>query len=143
MAIIISRMTVGDTDRARANCALFWDMNNSAQHLTRFLADAGNILLVAEEDGQPVGQLVGYILQRWDVEKPQLFLYSIDVLEYHQRRGIARRLIEHFHTIGKTEGCGSSFVFTNASNTPGMHLYQALGGTRTNPDDVMFEWEAL
>ena len=104
-------------------------------------ADPSCILLVAELDGEPVGQIVGHILKRWDSKGPMLFLFSIDVVEPQRRKGVARELIREFHRVGREAGCATSFVFTNEANTPAMQLYQALGGSRTNPDDVMFEWE--
>ena len=124
-----------------ANCTLFWDMHGARDNLAAFLADPNCILLAADVAGKPVGQVTGHILRRWDSKPPMLFLFSIDVLEAHRQKGVARKMIQLFHRIGKEAGCGGSFVFTNASNTPAMALYQSLGGKRTNPDDVMFEWE--
>jgi len=141
MKLIISRLSSNDLDRAYANCSLFWDMSAANINLKDYLADKNCILLVAEVDGEPSGQIVGHILKRWDSKKPLLFLYSIDVVESKRRKGIARKLIEEFLRIGRKSGCGKSFVFTNESNIPAMETYLALGGTRTNIDDVMFEWK--
>lgn len=141
MNLRINRLGPDDAGRAEANCSLFWDMTDAAPNLAAYLADPDCILLVAEVDGEPAGQIVGHILKRWDSKSPMLFLFSIDVVKTHRRKGVARSLMEEFLRTGKEAGCGSSFVFTNESNTPAMQMYQALGGTRTNPDDVMFEWE--
>lgn len=130
-----------DATRAQANCALFWDMSAADDNLNAYLKDPNCLLLVAEIDGEPVGQIVGYLLQRWDSKRPKLFLYSIDVVASHRRQGIARRLLEALLRIGEDAGSGSVFVITSESNTAAMHLYPVLGGTRINPDDVMFEWE--
>ncbi|MEI6519593.1 MAG: GNAT family N-acetyltransferase [bacterium] len=135
------RLLPNDVERARVNCALFWEMGISDDHLRGFLADDHNILIVAEIKGQPIGQLIGYVQQRWDVEKPMLFLFSIDVIESHRRQGIGSQLIRRFQQLGIETGCGSLYVITNASNMPAMRMYEALGGTRTNTDDVMFVWE--
>ncbi len=72
-----------------------------------------------------------------------LFLFSLDVAENHRRKGIATALIKAFKQIGKDLGCAEAFVFTSARNSPAMGLYESTGGTRTNPDDVMFEYELL
>jgi ribosomal protein S18 acetylase RimI-like enzyme len=140
MKLTISRLGSGDTEQARINCALFWDMSCAEDHLKRFLSDPNCILLVAEVDGKPAGQITGYILHRWDSKPPMLFLYSIDVIQSHRREGVARKMIRAFQRIGKDAGCGGSFVVTNESNTPAMQLYRSLGGNRPNPDDVLFEW---
>jgi GNAT superfamily N-acetyltransferase len=71
-----------------------------------------------------------------------LFLYSIDVAETYQRRGIGTALIEAVRRLGRAQGCSESFVFTNESNPAGMQLYQSTGAKRSNPDDVvMFEYD--
>jgi len=71
-----------------------------------------------------------------------LFLYSIDVAETYQRRGIGTALIEAVRKLGREQDCSESFVFTNESNLAGMQLYQSTGGKRSNPDDVvMFEYD--
>ena len=141
MNITVVRLGLEDAEDAHANCALFWDMSASTENLAAYLADPNCILLVAEVDGEPVGQIVGHVLKRLDSKNPMLFLFSIDVVESQRRKSVARRLIQEFRKIGKEAGCDSSFVFTNESNTPAMQMYQALDGVRTNPDDVMFKWE--
>ncbi len=141
MNLTIRRLGPEDAACAQTNCTLFWDMGSADRNLVDFLADPNCILLVGEIDGEPAGQIVGHILKRWDSKRPMLFLYSIDVAESHRRRSLARGLIEEFLRIGRKAGCKSSFVFTNSSNAPAMHMYEALGGTRTHPDDVMFEWK--
>lgn len=140
MSLTISRLREQDLDRAAENCALSWKMPTSPANLRHFLADNRNILVVAEVDGEPVGQVLGYILQGWDARAPMLFLYSIDVVESHRRQGIGRHLIERFREIGRESGCGETFVFTDVSNQSAMKLYENLGGIPTNPDRVMFEW---
>ena len=143
MNLTIRRLGPEDAASAQCNCALFWNMGKAERNLADFLADPNCILLVGEIDGEPAGQIVGHILKRWDSKSPMFFLYSIDVAESHRRKSVARGLIEEFLLIGEKAGCRSSFVFTNESNSPAMNMYQALGGTRTHPDDVMFEWKLI
>lgn len=141
MNLTIRRLGPEDAVHAQTNCTLFWDMGSADKNLDCFLSDPNCILLVGEIDGEPAGQIVGHILKRWDSKSPMLFLFSIDVVESQRRRSVARGLIEEFLRMGRKAGCRSSFVFANESNAPAMHMYQALGGTRTNTDDVMFEWK--
>lgn len=116
-------------------------MKDASANLAAYLSDPNCILLVGDVDGEPAGQIVGHILKRWDARRPMLFLYSIDIVATYRRKGIARRLLDEFLRLGKEAGCDSAFVLTNASNTPAMRLFEALGGTRSNPDDAMFEWQ--
>lgn len=137
---VIERLGPEEWERAAANCALFWAMAGRSTALQAFLRSAANILVVAEVDGAPAGQVIGYVLARWDRPAPMLFLYSIDVAEEYRRQGIARRMIETFRAVGRGCGCTDGFVFTNAANTPAMQLYAALGAMRPNRDDVLFDW---
>ena len=141
MSLLITRLGPGDGDRALKNCSLFRNMRGETANLSDFLADRSCILVTAEADGRQAGQVLGYILRRWDPQPPKLFLYSIDVLEEFRRRGIARQMIREFNKIGSESGCGEAFVLTCESNEPAMRLYESTGGSRTFPDDVMFQWD--
>lgn len=138
----IARLTTDEWEKAQASITLFWDTAPTQETIVKFLSNSQNILLSAELDDFLVGQLIGYILDRWDKNEPMLFLYSIDVLETYQRRGIGTALIEAFRKLGRTQGCSETFVLTNESNVAAMQLYQSTGGKRSNPDDVvMFEYD--
>lgn len=140
MNLSISRLTRNEIDRARASCDLFWDMPPTNEALAAFLADPANLLLTAEVDGRPAGQLLGYILQRWDNLRPMAFLYSIDVIEAFQRRGIGRQLVEGFLDEGRKAGCSEAFVITNRSNEAAKALYETVGGKMAEGDELMYEW---
>jgi ribosomal protein S18 acetylase RimI-like enzyme len=138
----ITRLTTDEWEKAQASITLFWDTAPNQETIVKFLRNSQNILLSAELDDAPVGQLIGYILERWDKNEPMLFLYSIDVAESYQRRGIGKALIEAVRKLGRIQGCSEAFVLTNESNIPAMQLYQSTGGKRANPDDiVMFEYD--
>jgi len=116
-------------------------MGAAGPNLAALLADPDCILIAAESDGEPVGQVVGHVLRRWDSGPPMLLLYSIDVVAAHRREGIGGRLVTELRRVGRERGCGSTFLVTNESNAPAMALYRALGGTRPHTDDVLFVWE--
>ena len=138
----IIRLTTDEWEKAQASITLFWDTAPSQETIVKFLSNSQNILLSAELDEELVGQVIGYILDRWDKDKPMLFLYSIDVAETYQLRGIGTALIEAVRKLGREQDCSESFVFTNESNLAGMQLYQSTGGKRSKPDDVvMFEYD--
>lgn len=138
----ITRLTTDEWKKAQASIRLFWDTAPSQETIVKFLSNSQNILLSAEIDDAPVGQVIGYILARWDKDESMLFLYSIDVAETYQRRGIGTALIEAVRKLGRLQSCSEAFVFTNQSNFAAMQLYQSTGGKRSNPDDVvMFEYD--
>lgn len=142
MEVSITRLTTNEWKKAQASITLFWDTAPSQEIIVKFLSNSQNILLSAELDDSLVGQVIGYILDRWDKDEAMLFLYSIDVAETHRCRGIGTALIEAIRKVGRTQGCSEAFVFTHESNPAAMQLYQSTGGRRSKPDDVvMFEYD--
>lgn len=102
------------------------------------LAEPDLVNVVALDDGAPVGFIYGYVLRRY--EAVSFFIYSVDVIETHQRRGIAKAMLARLSEMGRAGRWDEMFVFTNAGNAPAMALYASAGGVRPNPDDVMFDF---
>ena len=98
---------------------------------TALLADERTIFLVAFDDPS--------ILFVYEI------VYEIDVDVASRRQGIAARLLRELAQIARARGIETGFVLTNASNAAAMRLYESVGGTRPNDDDVMwdFEWSAV
>lgn len=106
---------------------------------TRHLADPDLVNVAALEDGVVAGFIYGHVLRRF--EKTSFFIYSVDVDEAFQRRGLAKGMLGALRDLGRTGRWDEMFVFTNAGNAPAMALYASAGGVRPNPDDVMFDFE--
>ena len=102
------------------------------------LADADLINVVALEGDEVVGFVYGYVLRRFNITS--FFIYSVDVAEHARRQGVGKAMLAALCDRGKREGWDEAFVFTNASNTAAMALYQSADGIRPNPDDVMFDF---
>ena len=113
---------------------------------TALLRDPTTIFLVAfDDDGSPMGFLFGYELLRRHGDPSILFVYEVDVLPEYRRRGVATKLFRELAQVALARRIETGFVLTNASNEAAMRLYESVGGTRPNPDDVMwdFEWSAV
>ena len=114
---------------------------------TALLEDEGTIFLVAfDDEGAPIGFVFGYELPRRHGDPSILFVYEIDVDVTSRRQGIAARLLRELAQIAHARGIETGFVLTNASNAAAMRLYESVGGTRPNDDDVVmwdFEWSAV
>jgi ribosomal protein S18 acetylase RimI-like enzyme len=104
-----------------------------------FLAEPDLVNVVALDGREPVGFVYGYVLRRF--EASSFFIYSVDVTETHQRRGLAKAMLTRLAEEGRATGrWDEMFVFTNAGNAPAMALYASAGGVRPNPDDVMWDF---
>jgi len=120
----------------------YW--NNKQKVINKdFFAKDENILIVALEDGKVIGSVYGYCLDRYDRENKQLFVYSIDVLEEHRKKGIGKKLINEFLKDFHNDNYHNAFVITNQDNIAAMNLYKSTGATRVvsgDGEEVLFVW---
>lgn len=70
----------------------------------RFLAEAGHHLLLAWEDGEPVGMVSGVELVHPD-KGAELFLYELGVADAAQGRGLGRALVAALAALARERGC--------------------------------------
>ncbi len=96
-------------------------------YLTALLSKKHFVALAALDQGQVVGGLVAYILEKYEQERSEVYIYDLAVSEAHRRRGIARGLIETLRTIAKDAGAWVIFVQADRSDPPAIKLYESLG----------------
>jgi ribosomal protein S18 acetylase RimI-like enzyme len=127
VSVSIRRLRPGDEDVV-ARLA-------DAEPRTALLGDDAAIFLVAFDNEEPVGFVLGYLLERRHREARMLFVYELDVAETHRRLGIATRLMRE---LRRAAGGDEAFVLTDPGNEPANALYASLGGTPSTA--VMYEW---
>jgi ribosomal protein S18 acetylase RimI-like enzyme len=98
-----------------------------------------NILMIAEATGKIVGFASAIVTDHPDKAR-SLFIVELGVNEDAQRRGIGRALLSAIRAEGRTRGCSSSWVLTEADNGPARAVYAAAGGDET-PGVVMYAWQ--
>ncbi len=108
-----------------------WNSNTpSEEYLKRVLSDNNYIALVAiGEQGQVVGGLVAYVLQKIDQERSEIYLYDLAVASEHRRRGIATKLITELKDLAKTYGTYTIFVQADNEDFEAMALYSKLSSS--------------
>ena len=126
----IRRLGPGDEDVVR-------------QHATRpphfeLLEDERTILLVAFEEGEPIGFALAHHLPRRHDPPAKLLVYEVDVDEAHRRRGVGKALLAKLRDVARERGIPQGWVLTDDDNAAGMALYRSAGGRR--PREVI-EWE--
>jgi ribosomal-protein-alanine N-acetyltransferase len=106
---------------------------------TELLADERTLLLAAFDGSAPIGFVLAYVLPRRHGEPEHLFVYEIGVREHARRRGVGRALMQHVAELARERGLRDGFLLTNESNAGAMAFYEAIGGVRPNPDDVLWD----
>ncbi len=96
-------------------------------YLRRLLEKEHFIALVAQNSGTVVGGLVAYVLDKFEQERREIYIYDLAVSREHRRRGIATGLILKLKQIGKEKGAYIIFVQADREDTPAIELYTSLG----------------
>ena len=99
----------------------------SDAYLQTFLGDDHKIALAALADGIVVAGLVAYVLQKFESERSEIYIYDLAVAEDHRRRGLATSLILHLQSIASDIGAYVIFVQADPPDAPAVALYEKLG----------------
>lgn len=99
-----------------------------SEYLQVLLAKPTFIALVAlDADGLVVGGLTAYVLEKFEQERSEVYIYDLAVAEEHRRKGIARNLITELKRIAKEKGAYIIYVQADPPDEPAVKLYQSLG----------------
>lgn len=105
----------------------YGDKPPSQTYLKRLLGDDHIIALVALKHDKVVGGLVAYVLQKFEQERSEVYIYDLAVASGHRREGIATALIQQLKDISITRGASVIFVQADRSDGPAIALYTKLG----------------
>lgn len=127
----------GDVAQLRALTALFGrafddpaahgDEPPSDEYLEGWLGRDHVITLVATVEDQLVGGLVAYVLEKFERERSEVYIYDLAVAEEHRRRGVATALIAHLRDACPARGAWVIFVQADYGDDPAIALYEKLG----------------
>lgn len=99
----------------------------SDEYLEAMLAREDFIPLVAVADGKVVGGLAAYVLQKFEQERSEIYIYDLAVLEEYRRQRIATGLINKLREIARERGAWVIYVQADHGDDPAMKLYESLG----------------
>lgn len=85
------------------------------------------LALVALDGEEVVGDLVAYILDKFEQERKEIYIYDLAVSQDHRRRGLATGLINHLKTVAQERGAYVIFVQADQGDMPAIRLYESLG----------------
>ena len=95
------------------------------QRIVELIRDAETVALVARTRGRPAG----FAVMRFGDERAHLILLAVEPA--HQRRGIARTMVEWLIESALVAGMTSVHVELRAMNAPAFAFYRSLGFAET------------
>lgn len=106
---------------------------------SEFLGDPRHHLAVALDEGIVVGMASAVHYVHPD-KAPELWINEVGVAATHQRRGIARQLLQALFARGRALGCVQAWVLADQSNAGALRLYASAGGRAAAEPCIMVEF---
>jgi aminoglycoside 3-N-acetyltransferase I len=143
MAFTLRKLELGDAELFRSLNAMFGEAFNDPEsiasappsdaYLEALLAKQHVIALAALAEGEVIGGLVAYELDKYEQPRSEIYIYDLAVAEPHRRRGVATALIERLREIAAERGAWVIYVQADYGDEPAIALYEKLG----RREDVM------
>ncbi|HZP48840.1 MAG TPA: AAC(3)-I family aminoglycoside N-acetyltransferase [Vicinamibacterales bacterium] len=105
----------------------YQDAVPSDAYLASLLAKPHFIALAALEGDEVVGALAAYVLEKFERERREIYIYDLAVAAPHRRRGIATAMIRRLIELGRERGAYVIFVQADRGDAPAIRLYESLG----------------
>jgi aminoglycoside 3-N-acetyltransferase I len=96
-------------------------------YLGNLLGKENFIVLVAIDEHKVVGGLTAYILDKFEKERKEIYIYYLAILENYRRQGIATKLIFKLKQISQEQGAYVIFVQADRGDMAAISLYKSLG----------------
>lgn len=143
MTFTVHRLGPGDIAHFRALNAMFAKAFEDAEHYTskppsdayaaKLLSKESIFPLVALREGQVIGGLVAYELDKLEQERSEIYIYDLAVDDAFHRQGVATALIRRLGEIASSRGAWVIYVQADYGDEPAIALYTKLGAR----EDVM------
>jgi len=96
-------------------------------YLESLLNNKDFIVLIALEENKIAGGLAAYVLNKFEQERKEIYIYDLAVLKQYRRRGIATGLINKLRAIAKEQRAYIIFVQADKDDFTAIKLYESLG----------------
>jgi aminoglycoside 3-N-acetyltransferase I len=100
------------------------------EYLRSLLGKPHFIALAAQSALDPdrvVGGLAAYVLEKFEQDRKEVYIYDLAVSKAHRREGVATGLIESLRRIAREHGAYIIFVQADRGDRPAIRLYESLG----------------
>lgn len=126
-------LTKGDFDRIVQIFDAWWGGPSSgfSPH-PLFYYELGEHALVADEAGEMVGFLLGFVADR---PERTGYVHLVGIAPSHRRRGVGRYLYETFTRACRAADCARMKAITTPANEGSLRFHEALGWQAERVDD--------
>ncbi len=99
----------------------------SDKYLQKILSKQDFIAVVALCDNKIVGGLVAYVLEKFEQDRREIYIYDLGVNEENRKKGVATNLILKLKDIAKEKDAHVIYVQADKVDEPAIKLYESLG----------------
>jgi aminoglycoside 3-N-acetyltransferase I len=99
----------------------------SDEYLTNLLETEHFIVVVATMGKAVVGGLTAYVLEKFEQQQREIYIYDLAVSDAHRRKGVATGTINALKKIAAGQGAYAIFVQADLEDSPAIALYRSLG----------------
>ncbi len=100
-------------------------------HFIALAATSGDLPRASGDSREPTGLVVGglaaYVLDKFERDRREVYIYDLAVVQAHRRRGIATTLIKRLIDIARERRAYVIFVQADRGDEPAIKLYESLG----------------
>jgi len=120
----IGHCTKTDYDQIVAEVADFWGSDRTLSlHHPMLVYEFGNSAFVIKDRDCVAAYLFGFLSQT----EPTAYVHLVGVRTAYRRRGLARRLYDHFVAFAQTRGCTELKAITTPGNKESLAFHLAWG----------------
>ena len=97
------------------------------EYLRSLLTKTDFIALAALAGEKVVGGLTAYVLEKFEQERQEIYIYDLAVQEQHRRKGLATKLINELKRIAREQKAYVIYVQADKVDDAAIKLYESLG----------------
>jgi len=105
----------------------YLSQKTSSAYLEGLLQKSHIIFIAALYKDKVVGGLAAYVLEKFEQERSEVYIYDLAVHLEHRRKGIATALIDKLRELISNSNAWVIFVQADKTDEPAILLYESLG----------------
>lgn len=122
--LLIRGITKQDFDHIVRVLDRWWGGPSSEKAHPVFFYELGELALIAEDEGQVVGFLLGFVAP---IDPPCGYVHLVGIHPEHRRRGVGKKLYETFIDRARDASARRLKAITTVGNEGSVRFHEALG----------------